>query len=73
MSVPKIPGWSTISSQNLKCRSIHTQMIILSDRGCVLLLVLVDFRAAFDTIDHNILLNRLEIYVGISMVKIILI
>ncbi len=35
-------------------------LLLSSDRGCISLLVLLD------TIDHNILLNRLENLVGIS-------
>ncbi len=41
-------------------------LLLASDKGCISLLVLLDLSAPFDTIDHNILIDRLQNYTGIQ-------
>ena len=45
---------------------IHNDIMSSLDKGEVVMLVLLDLSAAFDTIDHKILLNRLNNKYGIE-------
>lgn len=44
---------------------VTTDLLVSSDHGCISRLVLLDLGAVFDTVDQDILLERLECHVGI--------
>ena len=45
---------------------IHTDILLAIDDNSCVILVLLDVSAAFDTVDHDILLGRLEHHFGIT-------
>ena len=45
---------------------IHSDILALNDAGKVTALTLLDLCAAFDTIDHTILLRRLDKWFGVT-------
>lgn len=47
-------------------RRVHNDILLLSNSGQSVVLLLLDLTAAFDTIDHEILLSRLEDVAGIQ-------
>lgn len=59
-------GFRPYYSTETAVAKISTGLLIASDRGRVSILVLLDFRAAFDTVDHDILLQRLRYEIRIT-------
>ena len=46
--------------------NIHSDILLNMPKGSVTALTFLDLSTAFDTIDHTILLDRLNVYYGIS-------
>ena len=59
-------AYKKLHSTETALLKIHNDIVGAMDKGRVTALTLLDLSAAFDTIDHNILLHRLQSWFGIT-------
>ena len=45
---------------------VHNDILMAIDQGKTAILLMLDLSAAFDTIDHDLLIHRLEMLIGVK-------
>ena len=59
-------GFKTLHSTESALLRVFNDVFLATNSGDCVILVLLDLNAAFDTMEHTILLTRLEQWVGIG-------
>lgn len=59
-------GFKALHSTETTLLKVFNDLLLITDTGDSAILMLLDLTAAFDTIDHNILISRLDHCVGIK-------
>ncbi|PFX19417.1 TNF receptor-associated factor 4 [Stylophora pistillata] len=59
-------AYKKLHSTETALLKVHDDILRTMDRGCTVVLLLLDLSAAFDTVEHGILLHRLDIRFGIK-------